>query len=160
MTTIEETIKHFESLQKRYIKTHNGKMCEKVHIALSALKENAELKARLEKAIELPCKVGDTVYIISKCENVAMYYDNDYYTGTGAVECPFENVCDCEECDDNNEKIFEAVVSGVFYGTDNDYIAEMSVAHLKMTFTKYDINKTVFLSADEAEVAKERIENE
>ena len=27
-------------------------------------KENAELKARLEKAVELPCKVGDTVYSI------------------------------------------------------------------------------------------------
>lgn len=26
--------------------------------------ENAELKARIEKAIELPCKVGDTVYSI------------------------------------------------------------------------------------------------
>lgn len=30
---------------------------------LDALKsENAELKARLEKAVELPCKVGDTIY--------------------------------------------------------------------------------------------------
>lgn len=27
--------------------------------------ENAELRARLDKAIELPCKVGDTVYCIS-----------------------------------------------------------------------------------------------
>lgn len=27
--------------------------------------ENAELRARLNKAIELPCKVGDTVYCIS-----------------------------------------------------------------------------------------------
>lgn len=26
--------------------------------------ENAELKARLNKAVELPCKVGDTVYCI------------------------------------------------------------------------------------------------
>ena len=65
MTEYEETIKHFESLQKRYIKTHNGTMCKKVDMALSALKENASLKARLEKAVELPCKVGDTVYYIS-----------------------------------------------------------------------------------------------
>lgn len=27
-------------------------------------KENAELKARLEKSVELPCKVGDVVYIL------------------------------------------------------------------------------------------------
>ena len=26
--------------------------------------ENAELKARLEKAVELPCKIGDTIYCI------------------------------------------------------------------------------------------------
>lgn len=28
--------------------------------------ENAELKARLNKAVELPCKVGDTVYEVFK----------------------------------------------------------------------------------------------
>lgn len=28
------------------------------------IKENAELKARLEKSVELPCKVGDTVYVL------------------------------------------------------------------------------------------------
>ena len=39
------------------------------HIVMNALqaleayeKENAELRARLEKAVELPCKLGDTVY--------------------------------------------------------------------------------------------------
>lgn len=39
------------------------------HIVMNALqaleayeKENAELRARLEKAVELPCKIGDTVY--------------------------------------------------------------------------------------------------
>lgn len=41
------------------------------HIILNALEkserieaENAELRARIEKAVELPCKVGDTVYYI------------------------------------------------------------------------------------------------
>ena len=28
--------------------------------------ENVELKARLEKAVELPCKVGDIVYLLSQ----------------------------------------------------------------------------------------------
>lgn len=38
--------------------------------------ENAELRARLEKAVELPCKVGDTVYYIQyfcnykKCDSI------------------------------------------------------------------------------------------
>ena len=33
----EEAIKHFKSLQKRYTKEHNGRMCEKVNLALEAL---------------------------------------------------------------------------------------------------------------------------
>ena len=35
---IEKTIRHFESLQKRYTKQHNGKMCEYVATALAALR--------------------------------------------------------------------------------------------------------------------------
>ena len=37
MNNINETIKHFESLQKRYTTQHNGKMCERVADALEAL---------------------------------------------------------------------------------------------------------------------------
>lgn len=48
MNTIEKAIKHFESLQKRYTKTHNGKMCELVAIALDALFE----KVRRDKGCE------------------------------------------------------------------------------------------------------------
>ncbi len=39
---IEQAIKHFMSLQKRYITTHNGKHCEYVKMALAALREKAE----------------------------------------------------------------------------------------------------------------------
>ena len=35
----EEAIKHFKSLQKRYTKEHNGRMCEKVNLALEALEK-------------------------------------------------------------------------------------------------------------------------
>ena len=38
MNHINKTIKHFESLQKRYTTQHNGKMCERVADALEALK--------------------------------------------------------------------------------------------------------------------------
>ena len=37
MNDIDKTIKHFQSLQKRYITQHNGKMCERVADALEAL---------------------------------------------------------------------------------------------------------------------------
>lgn len=37
MNDINKTIKHFESLQKRYTTQHNGQMCERVADALKAL---------------------------------------------------------------------------------------------------------------------------
>lgn len=37
MNDINKTIKHFESLQKRYTTQHNGRMCERVADALEAL---------------------------------------------------------------------------------------------------------------------------
>lgn len=37
MKDINKTIKHFESLQKRYTTQHNGQMCERVGDALEAL---------------------------------------------------------------------------------------------------------------------------
>lgn len=37
MNNINETIKHFESLQKRYTTQHNGQMCERVADALESL---------------------------------------------------------------------------------------------------------------------------
>lgn len=37
MYDLTKTIKHFESLQKRYTTEHNGQMCERVADALEAL---------------------------------------------------------------------------------------------------------------------------
>ena len=39
-----EVIKHFKSLQKRYTTEHNGKMCEKVQLALEALEKQIPKK--------------------------------------------------------------------------------------------------------------------
>ena len=47
---------------------------------LSELKtENAELRERLEKAVELPCKIGDEVYEVhGKCDGKNCPYNGDY----------------------------------------------------------------------------------
>lgn len=44
--TYEEAIKHFKSLQKRYTKEHNGRMCEKVNLALEALEKQIPKKPK------------------------------------------------------------------------------------------------------------------
>ena len=42
MNEIKKAIEHFEHLQKRYTTQHNGKHCELVKTALTALREQAE----------------------------------------------------------------------------------------------------------------------
>ena len=53
--------------------------------------ENAELRARLDKAVELPCKVGDTVYYLQT------YCD---YKGETVKHCSKKErpiMCECDE---------------------------------------------------------------
>lgn len=42
LEAIKAAIKHFESLQRRYTTTHNGKQCELVKTALASLRECEE----------------------------------------------------------------------------------------------------------------------
>lgn len=49
---LKESIKHFESLQKRYTTQHNGKQCEYVKTALEAMRKEYEIQnASLYKEI-------------------------------------------------------------------------------------------------------------
>lgn len=106
------------------------------------------------KIVELPCKVGDTVYVIAKCEEIMMHQDNDYLTGTGAVECPFENDCDFEDCDDENIQILETECGGFALDAGQWFVW---FANITRDILVSDFGKTVFLSREAAENAlKER----
>lgn len=55
--------------------------------------ENAALRERLDKAVELPCKIGDTVYKVhDKCDGHNCPY-NGYY---GQWRCHYEGKQRCE----------------------------------------------------------------
>lgn len=55
--------------------------------------ENAELRARLDKAVELPCKAGDTIYkVYDKCDGHNCPY-NGYY---GQWRCHYEDEQRCK----------------------------------------------------------------
>lgn len=108
--------------------------------------------------VELPCEIGNMVNVITNCCNIYTYNDNDYSTGTGATECPFEDNCNFEECDDTNERIFETTVSSIYNEGNGWYLAFKDLA---VEFNITDIGKTVFLTPEEAEKAlKERVNNE
>ena len=71
--TYEEAIKHFKSLQKRYTKEHNGRMCEKVNLALEALDKQIPKKPIIREAED---SFGYVKYIICpNCEKVDFGYE-------------------------------------------------------------------------------------
>ena len=71
--TYEEAIKHFKSLQKRYTKEHNGRMCEKVNLALEALDKQMPKKPIIREAED---SFGYVKYIICpNCEKVDFGYE-------------------------------------------------------------------------------------
>jgi len=110
--------------------------------------EKAEAEGLLFKP---PCKVGDTVYVITNCENVVMDYDDDYENGTGATECPFEYNCNFEECDDGNLRIFETTCSG--FWQEDCGVWKMFVDRINSDIGISDFGKTVFLTKESAEAA-------
>ena len=79
--TYEEAIKHFKSLQKRYTKEHNGRMCEKVNLALKALEKQVPKKPIIRKTKDY---FGYVEYII--CPNCEI------------VEFGHEHPCFCKLC--------------------------------------------------------------
>ena len=55
--------------------------------------ENAALRARLEKAVELPCKIGDEVYELhAKCDGHNCPYNGDY----GQWRCSYGGKQNCD----------------------------------------------------------------
>ena len=52
MNDLAKTIKHFESLQKRYTTEHNGQMCERVADALEALYQVKSQEEYFEKNVQ------------------------------------------------------------------------------------------------------------
>ena len=104
------------------------------------------------RVVVLPCKVGDTVYVIAHCADVVMNYDDNYETGTGAVECPYEGNCDFEECDDEHVQVLPCAVANYLINADG---VLFGVEELGPEYRLYDFGKTVFLTRAAAEAALE-----
>lgn len=64
LTAENQRLKEEAAEQKSIAEHEHATQMEWFRIACDYKAENAELRARLEKAVELPCKVGDTVYFI------------------------------------------------------------------------------------------------
>lgn len=92
----------------------------------------------------LPIKVGDTVYLRACCECVSISTDPE----SGAQECPFENICEFEECCNGNERLFKTTVASI-WNEGNDW--RFAVKGLDIDFPVEDIGKHIFFTEEEAE---------
>lgn len=153
MNEIEKAIDYFtKGFTQNIWGEESGKYAKLAIESLQEKQENDILKAEGRLKV-FPCVVGQTVFVIEKCENVKMYVDDDYFTGTGCTECPFEDSCDIEDCDDSHIRIFETVVTDLWYGDSNDNRSEVFLQHMGHGYMYSDFGKTIFLNREDAKKA-------
>lgn len=106
--------------------------------------------------VELPCKVGDTVYVI-----------NEKHPCFACWDCTDHCHLDCRISDRRNLVAKRAVVSSISYNQRNNEINLDIVSHntqilhdYEMTYAFCDFGKTVFLSHEEAEKALKKRKGE
>lgn len=107
----------------------------------------------------LPCKVGDTVYIIEKCENIDSQLDGTLWNSDGShgtatgYYCPYEDCCphDTDDCKMVRDKyaIFKDTVKEIYI-----YEEDMLIL-FENCYGRYikNFGKTIFLTREEAEKA-------
>lgn len=88
---------------------------------------------------------------------IMMYYDNDYLTGTGAIECPFEGVCNFTDCNDDNTQVLETYVN--YMGIEDGSKWYFRCEHINRANDFNEIGKTVFLIKEEAETKLKELNN-
>lgn len=121
--------------------------------------ENCKQYKPEELIIELPCRVGDKVYVIATCHDFPPELDGSWETATGYY-CPCELRDNCPHNADDCESVVNT--EAVF----TDQITYISECEGRMNFdTGYtgcynisDFGKTVFLTREEAERALEERE--
>lgn len=123
-----------------------------VNEMLCKLKE-IEDKESIGLLLELPCKIGDSIFIIGQCKDFPDRLDGGYWDATGYY-CPYEDseLCpfsDCEDCNSVKDKlaVFEDTIIGMHIEEDNTYLIFENGIGKDLS----DFGKTVFITRKEAE---------
>ena len=114
--------------------------------------------AQEERCIVLPCKVGDTVYVVGTCKEIESFFD-DGYLWPEESSCPFEDSCDAEECEENHIRIFETLATDFWIGEQNETHLEVFLESLSEGKMVSDFGKTIFRDKEAAEAALERMKS-
>jgi len=130
----------------------NKNEIEKIIKLGKKLKEYEDLEEQ-GLLIKLPCRIGDSIFIIGKCNDFPDRLDGGYWDATGYY-CPYEDseLCpflDCEDCNSVKDKlgVFEDTIIGIHIEEDNTYLI------FENGIGKYlsDFGNTVFTTREEAE---------
>ena len=109
------------------------------------------------RCVVLPCKVGDTVYVVGTCKEIGLFFDDECFWPE-ETNCPFEDSCDAEECEENHIRIFETLVTDFWIGEQNENHPEVFLESISEGKMVSDFGKTVFRDKEAAEAALERME--
>lgn len=138
-------IKYFEEQEEE--KVNNWKVLTNEHADKWDEYQEAERQGTL---LHLPCKVGDTVYVLAECGIINTVLDGTYETATGYY-CPYElnekcphDTDDCEKCRDKTA-VFEDTVEMIWF--DGDEI-QITTEYCKVLGP---IGRYIFLTREEAE---------
>ena len=96
-----------------------------------------------------PCKVGDKVSVRACCECVNTIPDNDECR----YICPFEDDCDCDDCDNANERIFNTKISSIFNEGFGWKVTFKDLSVIEASFT--DMGTSFFVGENAEQQAKE-----
>lgn len=131
--------------------------------ALGTVEEFAALKQAESEGRIAPCSVGDTVYIVTKCEKIPTILDGTLYGSNGGpgtatgYYCPYEDNCphDAQDCEPVKGRfaIFEDVIERVIF--DEDGISVYSEYCCCNT-----LGENAFLKKDKASAALAAMEGE
>lgn len=103
--------------------------------------------------LPLPCKIGATVYVLTKCKDIPNVLDGNYETATGYY-CPYElyDKCPhtCDGCDEAEDKltVFEDTVR--YIGYDETGL----MLYCELTQFCGTVGENIFLTSEAAEKAK------
>lgn len=108
--------------------------------------------------LQLPCKLGATVYVITTCKDIPQVLDGSLYGTATGYYCPYDLNEKCphihsESCDEVEGKlaVFEDTVEGFTYDERGTFI------HAKLTCFYAELGDGVYLTKEEADKAlKER----
>lgn len=148
-------------------------ICSVMKEALQRLKYYEDLEEQ-GLLLKLPCKVGDTVYVITTCKDFGKVLDGTLWgenggfgTATGYY-CPYElnDSCphdddfeECEggcECFENTKAIFEDYVESIMIYADENVVFLGNCGSVGFS----DFGKTVFHTKEEAEAKLKEIRGE